>query len=131
MSFTNTYFKIFHTADIYTKIVTTSAAGQKVASFVLTENIPLVLQAPSISTTGTDRRRVSPYQDNIDTYELIVPAKYVTNITYENRVSNIRDRYSNIVLSGPLEVFSIQPKFGFTGKLHHYQVMVRTVVETI
>jgi hypothetical protein len=127
----NTFYKFFHTADVYVKTITTSAAGQKVASFVLSETIPLVLQAPSISTTGADRRRVSPYQDNIDTYELIIPAKYVTNINYENRVSNVKDRYGNIILAGPLEVFSIQPKFGFAGRLHHYQTMVRSVVETI
>lgn len=125
----NTFYKFYHKADVYKKVVTTSPAGQKVASFEIVETIPLALQAPSVSTTGADRRRVSPYQDNIDTYELIVPGSYVSNINYDNRILDIKDRYNTIVLSGPLEIFSIQPKFGFAGKIHHFQVMVRTVVE--
>lgn len=127
----STYFKFFHTADLLSKQVTTSPAGQKVASFVVVDNIPLVFQSPSVSSTGEGRRRVAPYQDNIDIYELIVPYLYIGNITYESRVSNIKDRFNNIIYSEPLEIYSIQPKFGFSGRLHHYQLMTRRVIENI
>jgi hypothetical protein len=127
----STYYKFFHRADILEKRLSTSPAGQKVASFEVVDTIPLVFQSPSISSTGGERRRVAPYQDNIDIYELIIPYLYVANINYENRVSNIKDREGNDLYNQSLEIYSIQPKFGFSGKLHHYQVMARRVVETI
>lgn len=123
----STYFKFYHTADVLSKQITISPAGQKVASFVVVDNIPLVFQAPSAGTV----RRVAPYQDNIDIYELIIPHLFIDNITYDNRVENIKDRLNNIVYNEPLEIYSIQPKFGFSGRIHHYQIMTRRVVENI
>lgn len=125
----NSYLHFLQTADIYTKVTTISAAGQKTYTFELLTTVPINLQSPSAQTTGGDKRLV-PYQEFIAIHEMIVPGMYADNIDYQNRVQNIKDRYGNILETGPFEIVSIQPKFGFNGKKHHIMAVIRKVVET-
>ena len=122
------YLRYVQTGEVYVKTWTTSAAGQRVATFTLSETIPMHFQSPSTQTTGGDRR-LAPYVENIAVYEAIIPGMYENLIDYDNRIQNVKDRYGNVVEAGPFEIVAIQPKFGWGGKKHHVVAIVRRVVE--
>lgn len=125
-----TYLRFVQSGDVYVKKITTSAAGQNVATFTYAQSIPMHFQSPSTQTTGGDRR-LAPYVENIAVYEAIVPGEYSSLLNYENRIQNIKDRYGNVVEEGPFEIVALQPKFGWGGKKHHVCAIVRRVVEQL
>lgn len=122
-------FQYNHKGNIYTKTTTTNAAGQKYSTFTNAAEIKFQFQAPATQTTGGDRR-VQPYVENIAYYELIVPSKYDSYITYSNRVSDIKDKFDNVITTDTYEIVSIQPKFDIRGKKHHIHVILKRIVET-
>jgi hypothetical protein len=118
-----TFLRFVHKADIHARTVAVNDAGQKIATFALTQNIPLYFQS-----NATERRLV-PYVADIDEFQFYIPWQYNSIITYKNRIFNVKDRYGNILEAGPLEITEIGKKTGFGGKLHHILITARRVVE--
>lgn len=118
-----TYLKFYHTIDVYQKFTSTNAAGQKTISFSKTASIPAVFQS------GISERRIEPYIENIDEYQFYISYQDAQYITYSNRIENVKDRYGNVIETGPLEIISIRKQMGFSGRLHHLVLGTRRVVE--
>lgn len=120
----NGTFIIFpHKMDIYTKTITTSAAGQRTVSYAKTKTIKTFFQPIS------SERRVSPYIDNIDEYQFFVSFRDSSYISYENRIQNIIDKNGTVIYSAPLEIINIVKQPGISGKINYLQVVARVVVE--
>ena len=118
-----TFLRFVHKADIYTRTVTVNDAGQKMATFAYTQNIPLYFQS------NATERKLTPYVADVDEYQFYIPWQYNSVISYKNRIFNVKDRYGNILESGPLEITEIEKKTTFSGKLHHILITARRVVE--
>jgi hypothetical protein len=73
--------------------------------------------------------RTAPYQDFIPVLQMIVPGSYSSTVITSSRVLNIKDRYGNVLETGPFEIITIQAKYGWNGKKHHLLVSMRSVVE--
>jgi hypothetical protein len=118
-----TYLRFVHTVDVYQKISSTNDAGQKTVTFTKLATIPASYQS------GVSERRIEPYIENIEEYKFYVPYQDTNVISYSNRISNVKDRYGNVIETGPLEIISIRKQMGFGGRLHHLIVGARRVVE--
>lgn len=118
-----TYLRFVHTVDVYQKISSTNAAGQKTVTFTKLATIPASYQS------GVSERRIEPYIENIEEYKFYVSYQDTSVISYSNRISNVKDRYGNVIETGPLEIISIRKQMGFGGRLHHLIVGARRVVE--
>lgn len=119
-----TYLRYHQNADVYSRSVTTNNAGQKIASWALSKSdVPCAFQPVS------SERRVAPYVDNVEEYELIIPHSYASYFDYGYRVQDIKDRYGTTLVAGPFEVVDIIRRTGWNGKLSHILVRVRLVVE--
>jgi len=123
-----TYFRFTHNGIVYTKTITTNAAGQKYPTFTNAGVIYFQFQTPTLSSTGGEKR-VAPYNENIAYYEAIVPNKYDSYITFSNRIGSVKDRYGNAISSDIYEIIGIQPKFSYSGKKHHNLIMLKRVIE--
>jgi len=123
-----TYFRFTYNGIVYTKTITTNAAGQKYPTFTNAGVIYFQFQTPTLSSTGGEKR-VAPYNENIAYYEAIVPNKYDSYITFSNRIGSVKDRYGNAISSDIYEIIGIQPKFSFSGKKHHNLIMLKRVIE--
>lgn len=117
------FLKLPHKMDVYTKTVTTSVAGQRTVSYAKNATVKTFFQPIS------SERRVSPYVDNIDEYQFYVSYKDASQITYDNRIQNIVDRYGNVIYPGPIEIVNIVKQPGFNGKIRFIQLIGRVVVE--
>ena len=118
-----TYLRFVHTADVYQKITSVSPAGQNTITFTKIATVPVSYQS------GISERRVEPYIDNIEEYKFYISYQDAGCISYNNRISNVKDRYGNVIEVGPLEIISIRKQMGFGGRLHHLVVGARRVVE--
>jgi hypothetical protein len=118
-----TYLRFVHTVDVYQKISDTNAAGQKTITFTKTATIPASYQS------GVSERRIEPYIENIEEYKFYISYQDSGFISYNNRILNVKDRYGNVIETGPLEIISIRKQMGFGGRLHHLIVGARRVVE--
>ena len=123
-----TYFRFTHNGVVFTKSITTNAAGQKYPTFTNAGVINFQFQTPTLSSTGGEKR-IAPYNENISYYEAIVPLKYDEYLIFANRIGEVKDRYGNAINSDIYEIIGIQPKFGFSGKKHHTLIMLKRVVE--
>lgn len=120
----NGTFVIFpHKMDIYTKTITTSAAGQRTVAYSKVATIKTFFQPIS------SERRVSPYTDNIDEYQFFVSNRDSSYISYENRIQNIVDKNGTVIYSAPLEIINIVKQPGISGKINYLQLVARVVVE--
>lgn len=120
----NGTFVIFpHKIDVYTKSITTSAAGQRTVSYAKAATIKAFFQPIS------SERRISPYTDNIDEYQFFVSNRDSSYISYENRIQNIVDRSGTVIYSSPLEIINIVKQPGISGKINYLQLVARVVVE--
>ena len=119
-----TFFRYHQNADVYSRSVTVNSAGQKFASWTISQqNVPCVIQPVA------SERRVAPYVENVDEYELIVPHTYASYFDYGYRVQDVKDRYGTTIAAGPYEVIDIIKRTGFNGKLSHILVRLRQAVE--
>lgn len=123
-----TYLRFNQTADIYKKITTVNPAGQKTFEYSLIKTIPVYIQSHGSETSNTGKR-IAPYQDYIATHQIIVPGENSDVIDYTNRVQSVKDRYGNVLETGPFEIIAIQPKFGFNGKKQHILIVIRKIME--
>jgi len=119
-----TFLRYYHKVDVYSRTTTVNSAGQKTASFSVTKSA-----TPCVFQTISSERRVAPYVDNVDEFQLIVPHSYASYFTYAGRVQNIVDRYGNVIEAGPFEIVQIEKKTGFNGKVSHIIVTIRLIVE--
>lgn len=120
----NGTFIIFpHKMDVYTKTITTSAAGQRTVVYAKAATIKAFFQPIS------SERRVSPYTDNIDEYQFFVSYRDSSYISYENRIQNIVDKNGTVIYSAPLEIINIVKQPGISGKINYLQLVARVVVE--
>lgn len=119
-----TFLRFTHNVDVYSRTATENAAGQRISSWSLGQsNVPCSLQPI------TSERRISPYVDNVEEYEIAVPHPYASAFEYGYRVQDINDRYGNTIVAGPFEVTDIIRRPGFNGKVHHIIIRLRLVVE--
>jgi hypothetical protein len=119
-----TYLRFNHSCDIYRRVIEVNDAGQKRASFPLSKT-----SMPCAFQTISSERRIAPYVDNVDEFQLIVPHLFQNFISYQGRVENVKDRYGNVIEKGPFEIIQIEKKTGFNSKVHHVIVTIRLVVE--
>jgi hypothetical protein len=119
-----TFLRYYHKCDVYSRTVSVNSAGQRAATFSVSKS-----STPCVFQTISSERRVAPYVDNVDEFQLIVPHSYASYFTYQGRVQNIVDRYGNVIEAGPFEVVQIEKKTGFNGKVSHILVTIRLVVE--
>lgn len=118
-----TFLRFVHKIDVYQKTTSNNAAGQKTITFSKAATIPAIFQAQK------SERRIEPYIDNIDQYEFYISYQDAQYITYSNRIQNVVDRAGNVLEAGPLEIISIKKYMGYKGKLHHFLITTRRVVE--
>jgi|694.fasta_scaffold81624_6 hypothetical protein len=123
------YLRYPHTVDIYEKVTTTNDAGQKIYTFQLDRKIPAIVNSPEDQYSAGTKVRTAPYQEFFPVLQMIVPGMYAATVITSSRVLNIKDRYGNVLETGPFEIITVQPKFGWNGKKHHLLVSLRTVVE--
>lgn len=118
-----TFLRFVHKIDVYQKTTSNNAAGQKTISFSKTATIPAIFQAQR------SERRIEPYIDNIDQYEFYISHQDAQYINYNNRIQNVVDRFGNVLETGPLEIISIRKYMGYKGRLRHFLITTRRVVE--
>lgn len=123
------YLRYPQTVDIYAKTTVLSDAGQKTYTFSLDKTIPAIVNSPEDQYSAGAKVRVAPYQDFIPVIQMIVPGSYAGVVVNSSRVYNIKDRYNNVLETGPFEIIAIQAKYGWNGKKHHLLVSLRSVVE--
>jgi len=118
-----TFLKLPHKIDVYTKTTTVNAAGQRTTTYALAATIKALYQAIS------SERRIEPYTENIDEIEFYISYKNASYASYNNRISNVIDRYGNVIESGPVEIINIHKQTGLNGKIRHVLLTCRKVVE--
>jgi hypothetical protein len=123
------YLRYPHTVEIHAKTTQANPAGQKYYSFALDKKIPAIVNSPEDQYSAGAKVRTAPYQDFIPVLQMIVPGSYASTVITSSRVFNIKDRYGNVLETGPFEIITIQAKYGWNGKKHHLLVSMRSVVE--
>lgn len=118
-----------HTVEIHEKTTSVNPAGQQYYTFSLNQKIPAIVNSPEDQYSAGAKIRMAPYQDFIPVIQMIVPGSYSSTVVTSSRVLNIKDRYGNILETGPYEIITIQAKYGWNGKKHHLVVSLRSVVE--
>jgi hypothetical protein len=123
------YLRYPHTAEIHEKVTTTNPAGQKIYTFELKKKLPAIVNSPEDQYSAGAKVRTAPYQEFFPVLQMIVPGEHASTVISSSRVLNIKDRYGNILETGPFEIITIQAKYGWNGKKHHLLVSMRSVVE--
>lgn len=118
-----TFLKFHHKIDIYAKTVTVNAAGQRAVAFAFSKSIPVFAQWTQSDIVN------QPYLGNFEQLEIFVPKNNISDLSYEIRFKNLKDRYGTTIDSSYYEVVGIQKKMQFNGKVHHCVVGLRRVVE--
>lgn len=123
------YLRYPHTVEIHEKVTTVNDAGQRFYTFKLDKVVPAIVNSPEDQYSAGARVRLAPYQEFIPVIQMIVPGSEANTVVNTSRVLNIRDRYGNILETGPFEIITIQAKYGWNGKKHHLLASLRAVVE--
>jgi hypothetical protein len=123
------YLRYPHTVEIHQKITTINDAGQKMYTFKLDKVIPAIINSPEDQYSAGAKVRTAPYQEFIPVLQMIVPGQEASTVINTSRVFNMKDRYGNILETGPFEIITVQAKYGWNGKKNHLMVSMRTVVE--
>jgi hypothetical protein len=118
-----TYMNFPNTVEVHTKTITTSAAGQRKASFGLNSTIKVRVQSGSGSRTTTG------YIAEVDSYMVIFSHEDKALVTYDNRLKNLKDRDGVVIEAGPLEIRDVEKKLGVSGKINHLIARVAKVIE--
>ena len=118
-----TYMNFPNTVEVHTKTITTSAAGQRKASFGLNSTVKVRVQS------GSGSRTTSGYIAEVDSYTVIFSHEDKALVTYDNRLKNIKDRDGIVIEAGPLEILNVEKKLGVSGKINHLIAQVTKVKE--
>lgn len=117
------YFRYIHKCTVKSRIKTTNAAGQRVASWSSIR----YLDAPCWYSTRSGAVRAAPVVEYQETISLIVPAEI--EVSEYDRIYDIKDRDGNILDAGPFEVVSTLTKTNFYGRKHHTCLIIRHVMD--
>lgn len=120
---TRSFINFHHMVDVYTRTQTVSPAGQR--KFVYTK----LKTIPALFRPASTERRIAPYIEGIDDAQVYIPFFHQNDVTYDTRLTNIRDRYGNSILSDHFEVIQLEKKTSFNGKVHHVLITLRKVAE--
>lgn len=116
---------MLHTVDILHKTKTYSDAGQKVATWSVAES---AVRCSFIPQFNDSRNLMSnPVYSSNEIISFFFDGN--TSIDYSYRLQNIKDKFGNIIESGPIEITSIIKVPGYTGKLHHIEVSGQRVTD--
>lgn len=119
-----TFLRFVHRCDVYSRTTVVNAAGQKASTFAIQQaSVPCEFQ------NGSSERRIAPYVDNVDQFQLIIPKNYISYFIYPSRIKNIVDRYGTVIYPGDFEIINVDKKTGFNGKVTHVIVSIQLVVE--
>ena len=118
-----TYLNFPNTVEVHTKTITTSAAGQRKASFGLNSTVNVRVQSDSGSRT------TSGYLAEADSYTVIFSHEDKALVTYANWLKNLKDRDGTVIEVGPLEILNVEKKLGISGKINHLFAQVTKVKE--
>jgi len=118
-----TFLKFHHRIDVYAKTTTVNAAGQRAVTFAKSKTIPVFAQWTQSDIVN------QPYIANFEQLDIFVPKNNVSDISYDIRLKDLKDRYGNTIDASYYEVIGIQKKMQFNGKVHHLVVGLRRVVE--
>jgi hypothetical protein len=123
------YLRYPHTVEMHEKVITTNEAGQWFSTYHLDKVIQAIVNSPEDQYSAGAKVRLAPYQEFIPVIQMVVPGIEANTVITSSRVLNIRDRYGNILETGPFEIITIQAKYGWNGKKHHLLASLRAVVE--
>jgi len=118
-----TYIHFPNTVEVHTKTITTSAAGQRKASFTLDSTINVKVQS------GSGSRTTSGYLTEADSYTVIFSHEDKALVIYANRLKNLKDRDGTVIEAGPLEILNVEKKLGVSGKINHLFAQITKVKE--
>jgi len=119
------YINYAHRADIYSKAVTTSAAGQKVSTWAVASTGVKCAYIPKVSDLRNRVVGTTYGADQILSFFFPPDA----SVDFNKRIYNVKDIYGNIIESGPIEITSIVRAPFLNGKIHHIEVSGYKVVE--
>jgi hypothetical protein len=134
-----TWMKYLHTVEIWEKVISTNAAGQRIPNYTYLKTIPCTYEPISA------RERQSPTYENRNRDQLFIPPVdqdgHDIVITYDTRFKNICDRFGHVIRGDAVsanvtsdsemyDVHMLLKRVGFSGKLRFYHVMIMTAVET-
>ena len=112
-----------NTVEVHTKTITTSAAGQRKASFTLNSTVNVRVQS------GSGSRTTSGYISEVDSYTMTFSHEDKALIIYDNRLKNLKDRDGTVIEVGPLEILNVEKKLGISGKINHLVAQITKVKE--
>lgn len=115
-------WKMPHRVDLCSKSVTESLAGQRVASWVVTQPSVRCEYAPNNAGIFIDAT-----YEAVNSETLCFEAGI--DLGYEIRFCNIKDKFGNLISAGPYEVTKIMAEPGFSGKVHHRFVLIKEVTD--
>ena len=118
-----TYLNFPNTVEVHTKTITTSAAGQRKASFGLNSTVNVRVQS------GSGSRTTSGYLAEADSYTVIFSHEDKALVTYANRLKNLKDRDGTVIEVGPLEILNVEKKMGISAKINQLFAQVTKVKE--
>tara|TARA_Y100001949_G_scaffold160840_1_gene152707 strand:- start:1675 stop:2055 length:381 start_codon:yes stop_codon:yes gene_type:complete len=118
-----TYLTFPNTVEVHTKTITTSAAGQRKASFTLNSTVNVRVQS------GSGSRTTSGYISEVDSYTMTFSHEDKALIIYDNRLKNLKDRDGTVIEVGPLEILNVEKKLGISGKINHLVAQITKVKE--
>lgn len=114
-----TFLALKHKATFRTPTYTTSAAGQKKIASYTDTSVPC-----TFLYLATDEKTI-PVQELEDIIEIIIGDSFTPS--YSMEITNIKDRFGNIIEPGSLQIIGIKKYAGFAGKLHHYRLRTKRV----
>ena len=112
-----TQIRFANKCEIHTGTKAKNDAGQ----WVTTYNT-VVTRPCTFLYLATDEK-AAPMQIKEDIIEVILD--HEIEITYDDIIKNIKDRWGSVIEAGPLEIIGIKKYTGFQGKLHHYRIRTR------
>lgn len=119
------YVNYAHRVDIYEKSSTTTAAGQRKATWAIADAQIKCAYIPKVSDLRN--RMVGTTYNTDQIIAFFFPP--TSNIDFDNRLYNVKDQYGNILEAGPIEITSIVKAPFIDGKIHHIEVAGFKVME--
>lgn len=125
MSSSRSHITFPHKIDIYNRVSIRNDMGQEQASWNLQTEYQKCSYVPSASSTAI---RMSPTIEEADYFTIYFP--HNTDISYTTRLKNLRVGVGNEMIDSRwLQIMQIDRHVGFSGRVQHIQVRVKTVIE--
>jgi hypothetical protein len=125
MSSSRSHIPFAHKIDVYSRVSTRNDMGQENASWNLQTENQYCSYVPSASSTAI---RTSPTIEEADYFTIFFP--HDANISYTTRLKNLRVAVGGESIDSRwLQIMQIDKHVGFSGRIQHIQVRVKTVIE--